>query len=28
MNEDEKSDVRDAYAGRERGASREKHRHH
>jgi lysophospholipid acyltransferase (LPLAT)-like uncharacterized protein len=28
MTEDEKSDVRDEYAGRERGASREKHRHH
>jgi lysophospholipid acyltransferase (LPLAT)-like uncharacterized protein len=28
MSEDEKSDVRDAYAGREPGSSREKHRHH
>jgi lysophospholipid acyltransferase (LPLAT)-like uncharacterized protein len=28
MSEDEKSDLRDVYAGRAPGASREKHRHH
>jgi lysophospholipid acyltransferase (LPLAT)-like uncharacterized protein len=28
MGEDEKSDVRDEYAGRDRGASRQKHTHH
>ena len=28
MTEDEKSDVRDEYAGRDRGASRQKHTHH
>jgi lysophospholipid acyltransferase (LPLAT)-like uncharacterized protein len=28
LSEDEKSDVRDSYSGRERGTSREKHRHH
>jgi lysophospholipid acyltransferase (LPLAT)-like uncharacterized protein len=28
MSEDEKSDVRDEYAGRDRGASRQKHTHH